>query len=467
MEIDSEYTQKCHELFEHEPNSKLMQNILTQNAIVDLMIDRERDVNVEKHMFNTLVTPKVSTTNQKSSGRCWLFAALNVIRRKMIEEYNLPDDFEFSQSYLFFWDKFERLNFNMECIIETAVGENEQPVDSRIVCRLLEDPTCDGGQWDMVINLIQKYGLVPKSVYPESHHSKASRQMNNIFTRKFRQVAMKIREVLESENVSGKNKVDEARKLKDEFNQWTYSTLCKLLGTPPKDFVWRYKDSKDKIHETHRMTPQQFYKEKVQEKFNLDNYVCIINDPRREHPYYKRYTVQYLGNVVGGKPTEYLNVPIEELKNLAYKSIKDNEVVWFGCDVGKSRYDQTMDTLLVNAGLALNTDLNMTKEERLKSGESLMTHAMVFSGLNEVRELSELSEKPNNTKVDRWQVENSWGSKGQTKGFYDMTTEWFDEFVYEVVVHKKHLTDKMKTALSSNQVTVLPLWDPMGALANA
>lgn len=453
--LNKEFVQKCQEQFEQDPNSKLMQNILTQNGVGDLMVDRERDVSAEKHVFNTLVTPKVAITNQKSSGRCWLFAALNVIRRQMIKEYNLSDDFEFSQSYLFFWDKFERLNYNLNCLMEaTLAGE---PVDGRLICQLFDDPTCDGGQWDMVVNLIQKYGLVPKSVYPESFHSGRSSQMNTIFKRKFRQVGIRIINAL-SEDVSDLQRV---KQLQDEFNQWTYSTLCKLLGTPPTEFVWKYTDSKDNIKTMPKTTPQQFYKEKVKDKFNLDDYVCVINDPRKEHPYYKRYTVQYLGNITGGKSTEYLNLPIEDLKNLTYKSIKNNEAVWFGCDVGKSRCEYSMDTLLVNAGLVLNTDLDMTKEERLKSGESLMSHAMVFSGLNEVQ--NEVNDS--DQQVDRWQVENSWGSKGPNKGFYDMSPEWYDQFVYEVVVHKKYLSDEMEKALADEEVITLPLWDPMGALA--
>lgn len=449
-ELSTAFVQKCQKLFEGESNSKLMQNILCQNNIIDLMIDREINVGVEKHMFNTLVTPKVAITNQKSSGRCWIFAALNVIRRQMIKEYNLSNDFEFSQSYLFFWDKFERLNYNLSCLIEGIVtGESS---DSRLICRMFDDPTCDGGQWDMIVNLIQKYGLVPKSVYPESYHSSNSSQMNIIFKRKFRQVGMRIISLLNNDVVD----LQKIGRLQDEFNQWTYSTLCKLLGTPPTEFVWKYTDSKDNIKTMPKLTPQQFYKEKVQDKCNLNDYVCVINDPRKEHPYYKRYTVKYLGNIVGGRPTEYLNLPIDELKNLTYKSIKNNEAVWFGCDVGKSRYEYSMDTLLVNVGLTLNTNLDMTKEERLKSGESLMTHAMVFSGLNEI----------DNQQVDRWQVENSWGDKGLNKGFYDMSSEWYDEFVYEVVVHKKYLNDEMEKALQSEEIINLPLWDPMGALAN-
>ncbi len=288
------------------------------------------------------------------------------------------------------------------------------------------------------------------------------KDLNNLVTNflshrdltKFRQVGMRIIDVL-SQDVSDLEKVKE---MQEEFNKWTYSTLCKLMGTPPTEFVWRYTDAKDKINTTPKLTPQQFYKERVQDKFSVDDYICVINDPRKEHPYYKRYTVQYLGNITGGKPTEYLNLPIDELKNLTYKSIKNNDAVWFGCDVGKSRYDHSMDTLLINAGLALNADLNMTKEERLKSGESLMSHAMVFSGLNEVSD-------DGNQQVDRWQVENSWGTKGSNKGFYDMSTEWFDEFVYEVVVHKKYLNEEMEATLKSDEITVLPLWDPMGALA--
>jgi bleomycin hydrolase len=376
-----------------------------------------------------------------------MFAALNVMRREVIKRYNLPPDFELSQSYLFFWDKLERMNYNLESIIQTAGRE----IDDRTVATILNDPVADGGQWDMFVNLVNKYGVVPKSVFGETFHSGNSAAMNALFKTKFRQAALTIRSLVNQENG-----MEIARKYKDEFNEFVFSTLCKLLGTPPTNFVWEYVDKAKQYHRTNIRSPQDFLKDIV--SVNLDDYVCIINDPRSGHGYYKLYTVEFLGNVVGGHPIRYLNVPIEDMQKSTLASLMDNNVVWFGCDVGKERLDEIMSLDIKEYGQLLGTTFDMTKESRLRTGESQMTHAMVFSGFNAINVGEQLV-------VTRWEVENSWGKKPETNGYYIMTDAWFREYMYEVVIHKKYATQQMLDALTSEEMKVLPLWDPMGALA--
>ena len=310
MNIDKKTVNNWNNTFTSSKNEKLMQNIITSNSISSLYTNRDAHQKYQ-HIFSHKVTPGVKVTDQKSSGRCWLFAALNVIRRQMIDKYKLKE-FEFSQNYLFFWDKLERFNYNLECAIQTR----DEDVNSQVVQHILSDPTCDGGQWDMVVNLIEKYGLVPKSVYNESYHSSNSGQMNGVLNKLFRK------------NVKILREAENPTTLKPAMIKEVYDILCKFLGTPPEIFDWVYEPTKsptdisDSSNNTNtdntekklksasttvvkNLTPLSFYKEQVD--FNCEDYVCLINDPRKEHPYNKMYTVKYLGNVVEGHRVRYLH----------------------------------------------------------------------------------------------------------------------------------------------------------------
>lgn len=433
--------------FNDDPTNIVLQNVISKNKFPDLALNRTQ-ANTNQHIFSNKTEPRVSVTNQKSTGRCWMFAGLNIIRREIIKKYNLPTDFELSQSYLFFWDKLERINYNLECIIDSS----ELNINDRLVNTILNDPLCDGGQWDMFVNLIKKYGVVPKSVYGESFHTSNSGGLEVLFKRKFREASLKLRKLVNEE--SGLNK---AREFKEEFMQFTYNTLCKLFGTPiTSNFVWEFVDKDDKYHRHTFDSPQQFYSNNVD--LDLDDFVCLINDPRSEHEYYKLYTVKYLGNIVGGKQVKYLNVPVQDMKNATLQSLNGNDAVWFGCDVGKELCDNLMSINVKQYDNLLNTTFSMTKEDRLNTTESAMTHAMVFSGYNTYETNGEQV-------VDRWEVENSWGKKGNNNGYYTMTDEWFDEYMYEVVVHKKYVNKEINDAYNQTEITELPLWDPMGALA--
>jgi len=431
-------------------NHLIVQNVLTNNPLQDSFINREQ-FQTTNHIYSHQIEPRAKITNQKSSGRCWLFAALNVIRKEMLVEYDLKD-FEFSQSYLFFWDKLERSNYVLESVIDAS---NDHKLSDQMIQHLLSDPLSDGGQWDMVANLINKYGLVPKSVYPESRHSSYSREMNSILTYKIREYSRDL--------INHSGSLEEKRKLKDKMLQEVYSLLSKFLGNPPNNFNWEYVNKKG-YNVVNNLTPKSFYENHV--PFNVNDYYCLINDPRQNHPYNKLYTVKYLGNVVEGFKVRYLNLPINRLKELTQKSIVDNSPVWFGCDVGKEHLKSScvMDLNLLAYQNPLDIEFKLNKAERLEYKQSLMTHAMVFTGCNIVSETNTVCQR-NENKANRWEVENSWSERGPAKGYYMMTDDWFSEYVYEVLINKKYLSKQELDIINKEEYTVLPPWDPMGALA--
>ncbi|EOH86671.1 aminopeptidase C [Enterococcus pallens] len=402
--------------------------------------------NVAAHVENTpvfsidLATGKVA--NQKQSGRCWMFAALNTFRHKMLQQFKLKD-FELSQNYTFFWDKYEKANYFYENILATA----DQEASSREVAFLLQTPQQDGGQWDMIVSLFQKYGVVPKAVMPESSNSSNSRDLNKYLNKLLRKHAVVLRKL-----AAGKDEAAVEAKRK-EMLQEVYTLLATALGTPPEVFDFEYRDEEQNYHIDQQLTPQSFYEKYV--GVNLDDYVSIINAPTADKPYNRSYTVSMLGNVVGGAPVKYLNLDMETFKQLAVKQLKDGESVWFGCDVGQSstRDSGIMALNAYDIDDLFEADFTMTKAERLDYGDSLMTHAMVLTGVDVV-----------DGKSTKWKVENSWGEKVGEKGFFVMSDAWMDEYTYQIVVRKDYLTTEQLAAFEAEPVVLAP-WDPMGALA--
>lgn len=392
------------------------------------------------HVFSeNIETGKV--TYQKQSGRCWIFAALNTFRHKMNKEYNLKD-FELSQSYVFFWDKFEKSNYFLDAIIKTRSEE----IDSRIVRHLLQTPQQDGGQWDMLVSLIKKYGIVPKSNQGEVFHSSNSAKLNDLLNKKLRLGAQKLRE-------ASNFNIDELMELKDEIMDEIYSFLCVMLGNPQETVNFEYYDKDMKFHRDTDLTPIEFFNKYV--NMDLDDYVSIINAPTADKPYYRTFTVDFLGSVVGNE-VKYLNLPMEEFKRLAINQIKQGETVWFGCDVGQifDRDTGMMDTKLFEYEKSFGFEILQDKKNALDYSESLMTHAMVLSGVN-----LDVDGKPN-----RWKVENSWGEVPGNKGYFVMSDEWMDRFTYQIVINKKYLSKDQKEALELEPIRLKP-WDPMGSLA--
>ncbi|MDG2423774.1 MAG: C1 family peptidase [Phycisphaerales bacterium] len=434
--------QNLRQNFQSNPSWRLSQNAITQVGLDDVAINREIVTSTD-FTFSTLLDDW-KVTNQKQSGRCWMFAALNLFRAGAMKMMNLKN-FEFSQNYTLFWDKFERSNWFLEAIIETA----ERDIDDRTVGFLLDRPVDDGGQWNMFVNIVQKHGLVPKAVMPESKSSSGTARMNSVLVWYLRGFARQLREKL-SDGAS----IESARSMKDEQLAVIWRILCMHLGTPPTEFNWQWNDKDREFHRDGMMTPQAFAKKYV--TIDLDKYVCLVNDPRPTSPTGRTFTVEYLGNIVGGDPVKYLNVDMDVIKSTSASVLQDGEPVWFGCDVGKmfKRDIGIWDTDLYDYEGLFGSPLALSKSDRLLYHQSLMTHAMLFTGVD-IRDKC----------VQRWRVENSWGEdRVGRKGFQVMNDNWFDEYVLEIAAHQDRLSADLKSAAAEDPI-VLPAWDPMGSLA--
>jgi len=422
---------------------KTSMNTLTRSKLEDVTMDWESFRKIDHNYSHIIKDEMPKVTNQKASGRCWGFAALNLMRIEFSKKYNLSD-FEFSQSYFMFFDKLEKSNYFLENILSTLDLE----YDSRLVMWLLDSPIQDGGQWDMFVNLMEKYGIVPQSVMPETIHSSTSRPMNILVTRTLRKFAS----ILRYEYEQGATLKD-LRKIKIDMMSTIYKMLSNFIGQPPTTFDWQIRDKKKKFIKHENITPLDFYKKMVSIK--LKDKVCLIHCPMSNKNFNELYTVKYLGNVTEGQIIKYLNVPIDELKKAAIKSIKNDEAVWFGCDVGKMFHRDlgVMDNRLYDYESFFGVNSDMDKATKLEYGDSQMTHAMLFTGVD-----------IKNNKSTKWRVENSWGNKSGDKGYFLMSDEWFNEYNYEVVVDKKYLSKKILTMFDRNPIPLEP-WDPMGALA--
>jgi bleomycin hydrolase len=396
----------------------------------------------ERHVFSLRLDNK-GITNQASSGRCWMFAALNCLRAAVIRNLEL-EDFELSQNYLFFYDKLEKANYLLESILTTF----DEPVDGRLITHLLDDPMQDGGQWDMICALIEKYGVVPKDAMPESKCSSNSDEMCGIINEKLREDAC----ILRREHESGKSP-EALRTQKKEMLAVIYRMLAVCLGNPPETFDFQVRSKSGTFVSEKGIAPLEFYRKYV--NVDVSQYISLIHAPTDDKPFMKSYTVRYLGNVVGGKEVRYVNLPIEELKKAAIAQMRSGEPVWFGSDVGQMFKDDegVMDLNAYDFASLFGTDFNMTKADRLDYGHSMMTHAMVFQGVD----LD--GEQP-----VRWCVENSWGDDTGKKGMFLLTDAWFDQYVYQIVVNKRFLSEEILRAYEGDPIALAP-WDPMGSLA--
>ena len=441
-ELTKEFTDQLYANYEANVKYAALENSVTHNGIHASLETRKSAV--ENTPVFSLDLTKDKVTNQKTSGRCWMFAALNTFRHKMISSFQL-EDFELSQAHTFFWDKYEKSNWFLEQVIATA----DQELTSRKVAFLLQTPQQDGGQWDMVVSLFEKYGVVPKSVYPESISSSNSRELNTYLNKLLRQDAQILRDLIHS----GTDKEAVASK-KQALLQEIFNFLAMSLGLPPREFDFSYRDKDNQFHSESGLTPQSFYKKYVD--LQLDDYVSIINAPTTDKPYGKSYTVEMLGNVVGSRPVRYLNVPMDRLKELAIAQMKAGETVWFGSDVGQvsNRKAGILATDVYDFEAGMDIHLTQDKAGRLDYAESLMTHAMVLTGVD----LDEAGQSR------KWKVENSWGDKVGTDGYFVASDAWMDEYTYQIVVRKEFLTSDELAAYEAEPIVLAP-WDPMGALA--
>ena len=440
--LEQDFTDKLYAAYEANHKFAAMENAISHNGLLASL--EKRSAAVENTPVFSLDLTKDKVSDQKASGRCWMFAALNTFRHKMIANFQL-EDFELSQAHTFFWDKYEKSNWFLEQVIATA----DQELTSRKVKFLLDTPQQDGGQWDMVVALFEKYGVVPKSVYPESISSSNSRELNQILNKLLRQDAQILRE-LRAEGAESA----ELQTKKEELLQEVFNFLAMNLGLPPRQFDFSYRDKDNHFHSESGLTPLTFYQKYVDLK--LDDYVSIINAPTADKPYGRSYTVEMLGNVVGSKPVRYLNVEMGRLKELAITQMKAGETVWFGSDVGQSsnRKAGVMAEGMHDFTASMDIRLTQDKAGRLDYSESLMTHAMVLTGVD-------LDE---NGKAKKWKVENSWGEKVGNKGYFVASDAWMDEYTYQIVVRKEFLTAAELAAYEAEPLVLSP-WDPMGALA--
>ena len=396
-----------------------------------------------RHKFSVEV-PTLEVCNQKSSGRCWLFAALNVLRERIAKAHNM-ENFELSQSYMAFWDKFERSNYFLESILETA----DLPTDDRTVAHILATGVHDGGQWDMFANIVRKYGVVPKDVFDETYQTSNTSQMNAQNNRALKAAAVKLRNMVKA-GASEEEIQAEKNKVLDKV----YGFLCSCYGEPPKAFDFEYVDKDDEYHIERGLTPLAFADKYAKEW--IEETVSCINAPTADKPYHKTFTIRLLGNVAEGKPVCHLNLPMDEFKAAVIAQLKAGKVVWFGSDVGHfgDRAQGIWDDQSFDFELLTGLDLGMSKEDALNYGLSAMNHAMVLTGVN-------LDE---NGQPTRWKIENSWGDERGKKGYYVCSDTWFDEYVFQAAIEKEYLGDAAK--LYEQEPIVLEPWDPMGTLAD-
>lgn len=421
--------------------------LIARNAVTASGVDASALDRSKVWATPTVVSDRLDTwkaTSQKKSGRCWLFSSLNLLRNTTRERLGVKD-FEFSQNYVLFWDKLERANWFLTDMIACA----DQPLDSRLIQFLMADVLGDGGQWDMAVSLYMKYGLVPKEAMPETEASSNTSRMNTQLQVLLRRSALELRDMIT--RGAPADEIEAAKRVVVE-KVWRILTIC--LGVPPTSFDWQWRDDDNEFHRDGIMTPHEFYARYC--GVDLTDYVCLVDDPRSEHPKGEALTVDHLGNVVDGREIRYINTDMATIKRIASQTIRDGEPVWFGADVSQQMDRDSgllVDTLHDYSSL-FGVDLSTTKEQRVTTGESAMNHAMLFTGVDIAED----------GLTRRWRVENSWSEEPGDKGFFTMDDEWFTQNVFEVVVHASVLPDGLRPALTS-EPRHLPAWDPMGTLA--
>ena len=433
--VSSEMLNDFSQSFHSDKKAVALQNAISSNDIKKLAINRGNLGMIDTHFEYKVKTHGI--TNQKSSGRCWLFTGLNVLRPIAAKNIGVSE-FKFSQSYLFFYDQLEKANLFLEGIIDTRA----QPMDDKRVEWLFKNPIGDGGQWTGLVDLATKYGVVPEEVMPESYNADNTRMMSTLLSRNLKANAIKIRAMA----ADGKSE-ELIRKEKKQMLADVYRVLALTLGEPPTTFKWRYKDKDGKLTDYVDYTPKSFYDKWISLK--LTDYVMFMNDPTR--PYYKLYEIDYDRHMIEGGNWKYINLPADEIKEYAKKSIIGDEAMYFSCDVGK-QMDISRGYLDINnydySGL-FSVNFEMNKTQRIQTFTSGSTHGMTLVGVD----------LDNSQKPTKWLLENSWGMKGY-KGHLIMTDDWFTEYMFRLVVNKKYISEKTLKILDSEPV-YLPPWDPM------
>ena len=433
--ITNENLKNFEESVSIKSSQKAIINALANHRIKDLAVDRETYIKQDE-LFTKKIDVK-GITNQKSSGRCWLFAGLNIFRPRIIKKYDL-ENFEFSQSYLSFYDKLEKSNLFINQIIK---WKDKDP-ESREVNWILNHTAGDGGQWNMVVDLIEKYGMVPQYAMPETYTSSHTGDLSYLMKKKLYQTASRIFNA----NKTGKATEEDYEEIRLNALGDIYKLLAMTFGEPPKNFIWKYKNKDGDVKIDKKYTPQEFAQEIV--KVDLEKYVYILSDPLEK--YYQTYRIQYDRNMFDKENMFVLNLSTSDMKKLATAQILDDTPVWFGCDVGKE-YDSDgfMIRGIKDYESLFGINFDLTRKEQVLYNASIPTHAMVFVGVD-----------IKDDKPQKWLVENSWGKDKGHNGYWTLGNDWFDKYMYGVIIEKKHLSKKMLKALETKPI-ILPPWDAM------
>lgn len=419
--------------YKHTPADKAIYNAMAETSIAVLAKNHENLANFDTNFTNKVVSHGI--TDQQQSGRCWLFTGLNVLRAQMMAKYGL-DEMEFSQNYCFFYDQLEKANLFLLGIIDTR----EKPMDDKMVEWLFRNPISDGGQFTGISDVIGKYGVVPSSVMPETYSSENTSQIARLVGLKLREFGLQLRD----EAAKGV-KVSALEAKKTEMLSTVYRMLALAFGEPVERFTWTMNG------ETKEYTPQSFYQEYLGNDLT-NNYVMLMNDPSRE--YYKCYEIDFDRHVYDGKNWTYVNLPVEDIKAMAIESIKDSTMMYFSCDVAKFLDSKrgTLDLKNFDYESLMGTTFGMNKKQRVQTFASGSSHAMTLMAVDLDKD----------GKPKKWMVENSWGAEAGYKGHLIMTDEWFDEYMFRLVVEKKYVPEKVLNILKQKPIR-LPAWDPMFA----
>ena len=447
--------QKLKGSFVRDAQTVAAQNVIMSDKNIKNKVLNNNAVNAIDHFFKYRVNVK-GITDQLSSGRCWMFTSMNALRPVVMEKYNVGK-FDFSHNYNYFWDMLEKSNLYLENIIRTA-GKD---INDQEVVWYLNSPVGDGGVWNLFYNLGEKYGVVPQEVMPETEHSNNTKQMLGIINRRLKKAGWDIREIYAQKNAavnvakkSQKEKAQEelAKTMKEAKMaalEDVYRVLALCLGEPPTEFTWKYRNTKGEVVEV-KTTPKEFYRSIVPADYNPQTYIMIMNDPTRE--YYKVYDIANYRNTIEGVNWVYLNLPNEDIKEAALKSIKNNEPMYASCDVGKESDTKAgvMDDNLYDYESLLGIDLKMDKKARILTRYSGSAHAMLIVACD----------TDENDKPVKWEFENSWGASSGHNGYLTFTDKWFDEYMFRIVINKKYLSEKASEAAKQTPI-VLPAWDYM------
>ena len=432
--------QQMQQGYPHNATDKALRNVLVNNSPAKMAQNFDNATRFDTHFSNRVESKAI--TDQKSSGRCWMFTGLNVLRNKAIREHQLPADFQFSQAYLFFYDQLEKSNLFLQAVIDTY----RKPMNDQEVDWLFQNPLSDGGQFTGVANLVSKYGLVPGDVMPETYNTNNTSSISGLLKLKLREDGLTLREMAAQKGMTDKK----LQEKKTEMLATIYRMLALTMGEPPAEFSWTQKNAKGEIVETATYTPMSFYEKFAQTNFG--NYYMVMNDPTRE--YYKVYEIQYDRHVYDGQNWRYLNLPMDEIAPMCIASLKDSTMMYFSCDVGKflDRDRGLLDMNNFDYESLMGTTFGMDKRQRVASHASGSSHAMTLCAVD-------LDE---NGKPLKWMVENSWGSSYGWQGNLIMTNDWFNEYMFRVVLDKKYIPAKLQAMLDQKPI-MLPAWDPMFA----